>query len=51
MNGYPYQMRHSDGPYLGLVALQSDQSIEMDFRRLFPAGPSFMSVACPAGQR
>lgn len=32
---YNYTMRPPDGPILGLVALQSDQTIEGDLRRMF----------------
>lgn len=35
---FPYTLAPSAGPFLGLVALQSDQTIERDLRRLFPVG-------------
>ncbi len=36
MSGFPYDMILDDRPPLGLIVLQVDETIESDFRRLFP---------------
>lgn len=45
---YSYTMRPPDGPILGLVALQSDQTIEGDLRRMFPVGAEFYVSRVPS---
>ncbi|MFY9211559.1 MAG: Asp/Glu racemase [Aestuariivita sp.] len=47
--GYPYSMRAPDGPILGLVALQTDQTIEGDLRRMFPIEAEFYVSRVPSG--
>ena len=36
MTAFPYTLRDDDLPRLGLIVLQVDETIEQDFRRLFP---------------
>lgn len=36
MNAFPYTLQEDDLPRLGLIVLQVDETIEGDFRRLFP---------------
>lgn len=49
MTGLPYRMRPPDGPILGLVVLQADQTIEGEFRRLLPAGAELYVSRVPSG--
>ncbi|MFN7003080.1 MAG: Asp/Glu racemase [Roseinatronobacter sp.] len=37
MSAFPYALQADDLPRLGLIVLQVDETIESDFRRLFPA--------------
>ena len=46
---YSYTMRSEDGPFLGLVALQSDQTIENDLRRLLPQDVELYVSRVPSG--
>lgn len=46
---YSYTMRAPDGPILGLVALQSDQTIEADFRRILPVATELYVSRVPSG--
>lgn len=36
MSAFPYTLQQDDLPRLGLIVLQVDETIEQDFRRLFP---------------
>ena len=36
MNAFPYTLQEDDLPRLGMIVLQVDETIEGDFRRLFP---------------
>ncbi|WP_050929889.1 maleate cis-trans isomerase family protein [Aestuariivita boseongensis] len=45
---YPYDLTPSDGPFLGLVALQSDQTIESDLRRMLPSGSELYVSRVPS---
>ena len=45
---YAYSLRAEDGPFLGLVALQSDQTIERDLRRMFPPTSEFYVSRVPS---
>ncbi len=36
MSAFPYTLQEDDMPHLGLIVLQVDETIESDFRRLFP---------------
>jgi len=47
---YAYTLTRSNGPFLGLVALQSDQTIERDMRRLFPTETEFYVSRVPSGR-
>lgn len=44
MTTFPYRLAEPDRPTLGLIVLQVDQTIEDDFRRLFPAGSAALHV-------
>lgn len=46
---YSYTLRPPDGPILGLVALQSDQTIESDLRRILPLETEFYVSRVPSG--
>ncbi len=46
---YTYSMRPPDGPILGLVALQSDQTIEGDLRRMLPLQTELYVSRVPSG--
>ena len=46
---YSYTLRSEDGPFLGLVALQSDQTIENDLRRLLPQDVELYVSRVPSG--
>ncbi|MEL6978702.1 MAG: Asp/Glu racemase [Pseudomonadota bacterium] len=46
----PYQALEEAIPRLGLIALQTDETIERDFRRLFPAEAAYLYVSrVPSG--
>ena len=36
MSAFPYALQEDNSPRLGLIVLQVDETIESDFRRLFP---------------
>jgi maleate isomerase len=42
MTSYRYDLTETRPPQLGLIALQSDESIEADFRRMLPEGLELM---------
>jgi len=42
MTRYPYTLTETRPPQLGLIALQSDETIEADFRRMLPEGLELM---------
>ena len=50
MTPFPYALHDDDLPRLGLIVLQVDETIERDFRRLFPpdiARLYISRVPCP----
>ncbi|MBV7396934.1 maleate cis-trans isomerase family protein [Mameliella sediminis] len=50
MTSFPYQLVPLDRPTLALIALHTDETVENDFRRLFPASSaSFHVTRVPAG--
>ena len=49
MTRFSYRLRPPEGPILGLVALQVDQTIERDFRRLFPLDTQLYVSRVPSG--
>ena len=46
---FPYQITEIAGPRLGLITLQSDETIEVDLRRLLPARAQMMVSRVPSG--
>lgn len=44
----PYELREAEPKRLGLIALQSDETIEDEFRRLTPEWVSLMTVRAPS---
>lgn len=46
---YPYGLREDDGPFLGLIALQVDQTIEADLRRILPETSELYVSRVPSG--
>ena len=50
MSAFPYALQEDDLPRLGLIVLQVDETIEGDFRRLFPARVARLHVTrVPSG--
>lgn len=49
MSAFPYVLEEPAGPSLGLIALQSDETIEGDFRRLLPVETTLMVTRVPSG--
>ncbi len=50
MSAFPYALQEDDLPRLGLIVLQVDETIEDDFRRLFPAHVARLHVTrVPSG--
>lgn len=49
MTIYPYDQEASARPRLGLIALQTDERIEPDFRRLFPPHTDLFVTRVPSG--
>lgn len=50
MSAFPYTLQEDDMPRLGLIVLQVDETIESDFRRLFPAHVARLHVTrVPSG--
>ena len=45
---FPYRLAPEDPPRIGLVALQSDETIESDFRRLIPSTAQVMVSRVPS---
>lgn len=50
MSVYHYTLAPSDHPRLGLIVLQSDRTVEVDFRRLLPRNASLLVSRVPSGQ-
>ena len=50
MHVFPYHIQPRAHPVLGLIALQADERIEADFRRLLPADVDFMVSRVPSGR-
>lgn len=52
MNGrtFPFDLIAKDPPKLGLIALQSDETIESDFRRLIPEDVQLLVSRVPSAQ-
>lgn len=50
MSLYPYDLADDPRPKLGLIVLQSDESVEDDFRRMMPADVSFLVSRVPSGE-
>lgn len=49
MSDFPYTLDSSDRPTLGLIVLQTDETIEPDFRRLLPATVNLYVSRVPSG--
>lgn len=50
MSAYPYALQEDDLPRLGLIVLQVDETIEQEFRRLFPPEAARLHVSrIPSG--
>jgi len=50
MDAFPYQLAAPEAPTLGLIVLQADETVEHDFRRLFPADRARLHVTrVPSG--
>ncbi|MBK5926116.1 Asp/Glu racemase [Rhodobaculum claviforme] len=50
MTGFPYELQEDPAPRLGLVVLQVDETIEQEFRRLFPPDSARLQVTrIPSG--
>ncbi len=47
---FPFDLVEPDGPRLGLIALQSDETIERDMRRLLPQDIEFMVSRVPSDE-
>lgn len=50
MSTYGYELADDPRPKLGLIVLQSDESVEDDFRRLLPASVSLLVSRVPSGE-
>ena len=50
MSRFAYELNPPPGPNLGLVVLQSDQRIELDFRRLLPENTPLYVTRVPSGR-
>jgi len=49
MSHFSYSMERADMPRLGLIVLQSDETVEDDFRRLMPSDVSLLVSRVPSG--
>ncbi|MBF9044740.1 Asp/Glu racemase [Rhodobacterales bacterium HKCCE4037] len=49
MNALPYEVNAEMPPQLGVVVLQSDETIERDLRHLLPAGAELLVTRIPSG--
>lgn len=49
MSVFPYELAQDSRPHLGLVVLQSDETIEDDLRRLLPPSARLMVSRVPSG--
>ena len=49
MTALPHRLTTTRAPQLGLIVLQSDETIELDFRRLLPADAEWMVARIPSG--
>ncbi|MEM7528469.1 MAG: Asp/Glu racemase [Pseudomonadota bacterium] len=49
MSAFPYRSEEPSGPVLGLMALQADETIEGDFRRMFPVETRLLVTRVPSG--
>lgn len=47
---YPFRLSSGTARHLGLVVLQSDETIEQDFRRLVPAEAALLVTRVPSGR-
>ena len=45
---FDYQLERRNAPALGLIVLQSDETIEADFRRLMPPAAEWLTTRVPA---
>lgn len=50
MNIFPYNLTPEHPPQLGLIALQSDETIERDFHQMLPPGIELMVTRVPSGE-
>jgi len=49
MQTFPYTLKTATPPRLGLIVLQADERIELDFRRLIPAKAELFVTRVPSG--
>jgi len=47
---FPYEVAELTAPCLGLIALQSDETVERDMRRLLPSDIEFMVTRVPSSE-
>ena len=46
---FPYRLSEVSAPRIGLIVLQADETIEVDFRRLIPPGVELLVSRVPSG--